>query len=118
VTLALSRELSELTPGTTYTVSYDGNLGTGTVPSSSVTEGDSCTAAANGFTRSGYEFAGWATSAAGAAVYKPRRFRHPDGEPDPLRGLDSGSGRRFGQFRAYPDRGYHALGQDPRIHLD
>ena len=53
----------------TYTVNYDANGGLGSTASSSHTYDAAKTLTANGFTRIGYTFAGWATSAGGAAVY-------------------------------------------------
>ena len=52
-----------------YTVNYDANGGTGSTALSSHTYDEAKTLTANGFTRTGYTFAGWATSAGGAAVY-------------------------------------------------
>ncbi len=54
----------------TYTVNYDANGGAGSTEPSSHTYDVSKTLTANGFTRTGYIFAGWATSADGAWVYK------------------------------------------------
>ena len=45
------------------TISYDSNGGTGTMASKSLAEGTSVTLDANTFTRTGYTFLGWATSA-------------------------------------------------------
>jgi len=55
----------------TYTVQYDKNSGlaTGTTASSSHTYDTAKALTANGFSRTGYHFGGWATSPAGAAVY-------------------------------------------------
>lgn len=54
----------------TYTVSYNGNGSTGGSTASSSHTYDSAKAlTANGFTRTGYKFAGWATSAYGPVVY-------------------------------------------------
>ena len=52
-----------------YTVAYDSNGGSGTTASSSHTYGIASSLTANSFTRTGYTFAGWATSAGGAVVY-------------------------------------------------
>ena len=53
----------------TYTVSYNANGGSGTTASSSHTYDVSKALTSNGFTRAGYTFAGWATSASGSVVY-------------------------------------------------
>ena len=47
----------------TYTVNYDANGGTGTTAASSHTYGVAKTLTANGFSRTGYTFLGWSTSA-------------------------------------------------------
>ena len=52
-----------------YTVSYNANGGSGSTDSSSHTYGIAKTLTANGFSRTGYTFAGWTTSAGGAVVY-------------------------------------------------
>ena len=52
-----------------YTISYNANGGTGSTASSSHTYDEAKTLTANGFTRTGYTFVGWATSARGTAVY-------------------------------------------------
>ena len=54
----------------TYTVVYNGNGNTGgSTASSSHTYGTAKALTANGFTKTGYSFAGWATSASGSVVY-------------------------------------------------
>jgi uncharacterized repeat protein (TIGR02543 family) len=54
----------------TYTVAYNGNGSTGgSTASSSHTYDVSKVLTANGFTRTGYTFAGWATTAGGTAAY-------------------------------------------------
>jgi uncharacterized repeat protein (TIGR02543 family) len=54
----------------TYTIVYNGNGNTGgSTASSSHTYDVAKNLTANGFTRTGYTFAGWATSASGAVVY-------------------------------------------------
>ena len=53
----------------TYTVEYNANGGSGTTASSSHVYGVAKALTTNGFTRSGYTFAGWATSSTGSAVY-------------------------------------------------
>lgn len=53
----------------TYTVSYNANGGSGTTGSTSCIVGSNCAVNLNGFTRSGYKFLGWATTATGVPVY-------------------------------------------------
>ncbi len=53
----------------TYTVQYFANGGAGTMVSSVHTYDAAKTLTANAFTRTGYTFAGWATSATGSVVY-------------------------------------------------
>lgn len=54
----------------TYTVVYNGNGNTGgSTTSSSHTYGTAKNLTANGFTKTGYRFAGWATSASGSVKY-------------------------------------------------
>lgn len=54
-----------------YTIRYDGNGATGGSMEDTVSckYGTSYTLSANGYTKKGYKFAGWATSASGAVVY-------------------------------------------------
>jgi uncharacterized repeat protein (TIGR02543 family) len=52
----------------TYTVSYNGNGGTGTTTGSSHTYGLEGALATNGFTRTGYTFMGWNTQANGGGT--------------------------------------------------
>lgn len=53
-----------------YTVAFDGNGATGGATASQSMISNQATAlSANGFTRSGYQFTGWATSPSGPAVY-------------------------------------------------
>ena len=52
-----------------YTVSYNANGGTGTTESSTHTYDTAKKLTKNGFSRTGYVFAGWGTSANGSAVY-------------------------------------------------
>ena len=52
-----------------YTISYDDNGGTGSTDKSSHTYDAAKTLTPNSFTRTGYTFAGWATSEGGTAVY-------------------------------------------------
>ena len=58
----------------TYTIKYDGNGNTsGSTASSSHTYNQAKNLTANGFTRTGYTFAGWATSTSGSVVYSNRQ---------------------------------------------
>ena len=54
----------------TYTVTFNANGGEGTMPSQTYTYGVKQALSANTFTREGYTFAGWATSASGSVAYK------------------------------------------------
>lgn len=60
------------TPKTTYTVTFDANGGSGTIASISVEEGSEITLPENTFTKTGYSFAGWATSADGNVSYSDK----------------------------------------------
>jgi len=53
----------------TYTVAYNPNGGSGTTASSAHTYDVAMALTANGFTRDGYIFLGWATSSTGAVAY-------------------------------------------------
>lgn len=53
----------------TYTVSYNANNGTGTMANSTKIHGTTLTLRANAFTRTGYDFVGWATSSTGSKAY-------------------------------------------------
>ncbi|MBP1551832.1 MAG: InlB B-repeat-containing protein, partial [Oscillospiraceae bacterium] len=53
----------------TYTIAYNANTGTGTTASSNHTYGVAKNLTKNGFTKTGYTFAGWAESANGNKVY-------------------------------------------------
>lgn len=53
----------------TYTVKYNANGGSGTMESSTHTYDTAKNLTANGFSRTGYSFAGWATSSGGSVVY-------------------------------------------------
>ena len=57
---------------TNYWVKFDSNGGTGTMSNQLFTVGVKQALAPNAFTRSGYEFRGWATSSAGSVVYEDR----------------------------------------------
>ena len=53
----------------TYTIKYDANDGEGVMDATSATYDSDATVAANGFTRKGYQFLGWATEKDGEVVY-------------------------------------------------
>ncbi|MFC4245205.1 InlB B-repeat-containing protein [Gryllotalpicola reticulitermitis] len=53
----------------TYSVQYDDNGGTGTLADSTLTYDQAAALSTNTLTRSGYTFAGWATTAGGAPAY-------------------------------------------------
>lgn len=55
---------------TTDTISYDANGGSGTMDNQTAPVGQTVQLASNTFTRTGYTFSGWATSANGAVVYQ------------------------------------------------
>jgi uncharacterized repeat protein (TIGR02543 family) len=55
--------------GQIYTVVYNANGGTGTMANSQLAYGEDQNLRENTFTRTGYTFTGWATSAAGTVVY-------------------------------------------------
>ena len=55
--------------GYTFVLSFDSNGGTGTMTTQSYREGKAQAIKANTFTKAGYTFAGWATSANGGVVY-------------------------------------------------
>lgn len=48
-----------------YTISYNGNGGTGTMTSDTVSTGSTATIKANAFTKTGYKFVGWTTNSDG-----------------------------------------------------
>ena len=56
-----------------YTVKFNANGGTGTMANQSFTYGTAKALTANVFTRTGYTFQGWATSASGAKVYNDKQ---------------------------------------------
>lgn len=60
------------TSKTTYNVIFDANGGNGTIASISVEEGSEITLPKNTFTKTGYNFAGWATSADGNVSYSDK----------------------------------------------
>jgi uncharacterized repeat protein (TIGR02543 family) len=55
------------------TVKFNANGGTGTMANQSFTYGTSKALTANAFTRTGYVFQGWATSASGGTVYNDKQ---------------------------------------------
>ena len=57
----------------TYTVKFDANGGSGTMSDQNFTYGTSQNLTANAFTRTGYTFAGWATSANENKVYNDKQ---------------------------------------------
>ena len=56
-----------------YSVKFNANGGTGTMSNESFTYGTAKALTANAFTRTGYTFQGWATSASGAKVYSDKQ---------------------------------------------
>ena len=54
---------------TSYTVTFYANGGTGEMESQNFSEGDTKALTANGFTRDGYTFVGWAVTEGGEVVY-------------------------------------------------
>lgn len=60
------------TPKATYTVTFDANGGDGTIASVCAEEGSEITLPGNTFAKSGYIFAGWATSADGNVSYSDK----------------------------------------------
>lgn len=57
----------------TYSVKFNANGGTGTMANESFTYGTAKALTANAFTRTGYTFQGWATSASGSKVYSDKQ---------------------------------------------
>ena len=57
----------------TYSVKFNANGGSGTMSNESFTYGTAKALTANAFTRTGYTFAGWATSATGAKAYNDKQ---------------------------------------------
>ncbi len=52
-----------------HTITFNANGGTGTMSNQAINEGASANLTTNAFTRTGYTFDGWATTAAGAVAY-------------------------------------------------
>ena len=64
----------------TYTITYNGNGATGgSTAQTTVNAGSSVALRSNGFTRTGYSFSGWATSASGSVVYSNGQTITPTG---------------------------------------
>lgn len=60
----------KVAPVTTYTVAFNGNGNTGgSMSNQTITVGQATPLSTNGFTKTGYSFAGWATSSTGAVAY-------------------------------------------------
>ncbi|MBQ9986135.1 MAG: InlB B-repeat-containing protein, partial [Oscillospiraceae bacterium] len=57
----------------TYTVTFDANGGSGTMVNQTITLGEATALSENTFTRDGYTFEGWATTADGAKVYNDQQ---------------------------------------------
>ena len=57
----------------TYSVKFNANGGSGTMANQSYQYGTAQALTANAFTRTGYSFTGWATSATGAKVYNDKQ---------------------------------------------
>ena len=60
-------------PAFTYSVKFNANGGTGTMANEPLAYGIEKALTANAFTRTGYTFQGWATSATGAKVYSDKQ---------------------------------------------
>ena len=54
---------------TTYTITYNANTGTGTMPNQIIVSGDTENLFTNRFTKTDYTFVGWATSSNGSVIY-------------------------------------------------
>lgn len=61
-------------PACSYTVTFNSNYGTNTTSSQEFTCGETKALAANSFSRTGYTFAGWATSANGSVAYTDQQL--------------------------------------------
>lgn len=55
--------------GPSYNIIFNPNGGSGTMPNQTIVSGATANLNSNTFTRTGYVFAGWSTSASGAVVY-------------------------------------------------
>ena len=69
ISVSTSMTLYAVWEANIYAVSFSANGGEGTMPAQTFTHGVEQALTANAFTREGYTFAGWATSADGAVVY-------------------------------------------------
>ena len=69
VTVAATADISAFP----YTVKFNANGGTGSMANQSFTYGTEKALTVNAFTRTGYTFQGWATSASGAKVYNDKQ---------------------------------------------
>jgi hypothetical protein len=69
-TLLVKKEATE--GPQTYTVSFNANGGNGSMSNQSFTHGVTQNLSSNSFTKPGYTFAGWATSAGGSVAYVNR----------------------------------------------
>ena len=69
VTVTATAEISAFP----YTVKFNANGGTGSMANQSFTYGTEKALTANAFTRTGYMFQGWATSAGGAKMYNDKQ---------------------------------------------
>ena len=56
-------------PATTYTITFNANTGTGTMTDQIIVSGDTENLHLNTFTKTDYEFIGWATSSNGSVIY-------------------------------------------------
>ena len=64
--------------GKTYTLSYNGNNGTGSTGNTDAIYPNNVPIASNGFTRTGYYFIGWGTNSAGPVAYNQNTsISHP-----------------------------------------
>ena len=59
--------------GNKYTVKFNANGGSGTMADQKFTYGTAQNLTANAFTRTGYKFTGWATSATGSKIYNDKQ---------------------------------------------
>ena len=60
------------TPKATYTIIFDANGGSGEMKAQTAESGSEITLAANAFTRDGWTFSGWATSAGVGVSYSDK----------------------------------------------
>jgi uncharacterized repeat protein (TIGR02543 family) len=69
VSIVTSQTLYAKWSANTYTVTFDANGGSGSMEAQNFTYGTPANLIANTFTKTGYDFAGWATSASGSKEY-------------------------------------------------